>query len=193
MGADRLADCAADRRHRQGKSAAEMGRGPDRMRPLWLPAAVLRDPGNYPAMLRWLLGEGADVHQSDEFGTTALIEAVEADDLECVEILLEAGANVEVNANGTAISRARCATLSSDYWMPEPIRQTPTSESFWTSELPRMRPSQESRRTSFNAHSTQVRCGKPGMDASSVLGGNDPLRRLGVRGSLLVRGRPNCS
>lgn len=62
--------------------------------------------GHHPDMLRWLLGEGADVHQTDEFGTTALIEAVEKNDLRCVEILLNAGANVDTNANGTAIRRA---------------------------------------------------------------------------------------
>ncbi|MBV9124038.1 MAG: ankyrin repeat domain-containing protein, partial [Planctomycetes bacterium] len=62
--------------------------------------------GHHPDMLRWLLREGADVHQTDEFGTTALMEAVENDDLNCVEILLNAGANVEINAHGTAISRA---------------------------------------------------------------------------------------
>jgi ankyrin repeat protein len=62
--------------------------------------------GHHPDMLRWLLREGADVHQSDEFGSTPLIEAVTQDDLECVEILLDAGADVEVDANGTAVSRA---------------------------------------------------------------------------------------
>jgi ankyrin repeat protein len=63
--------------------------------------------GHHLDLLRWLLREGADVHQTDEFGTTALIEAVGNDDLNCVEILLSAGANVETNANGTAIGRAR--------------------------------------------------------------------------------------
>jgi hypothetical protein len=57
-------------------------------------------------MLRWLLHEGADVHQRDNFGATALIEAVEHDDLECVQILLYAGADFEVDHNGTAMSRA---------------------------------------------------------------------------------------
>jgi hypothetical protein len=57
-------------------------------------------------MLRWLLREGADVHQTDEFGTTALMEAVEHDDLECVELLLDAGADFGAKANGTALSRA---------------------------------------------------------------------------------------
>jgi ankyrin repeat protein len=63
--------------------------------------------GHHPDVLRWLLREGQDVHQTDEFGTTALIEAVDNDDLECVRILLDAGANVAVNANGTALGRAR--------------------------------------------------------------------------------------
>ena len=62
--------------------------------------------GHHTHVLRWLLQEGADVHQSDEFGTTALIAAVENDDLECVEILLDAGAEIEADANGTALSRA---------------------------------------------------------------------------------------
>jgi ankyrin repeat protein len=63
--------------------------------------------GHHPDLLRWLLREGADVHQTDESGTTALIEAVANDDLDCVEILLNAGANVETNANGTAIGQAQ--------------------------------------------------------------------------------------
>jgi ankyrin repeat protein len=63
--------------------------------------------GHHPDMLRWLLQGGADVHQTDEFGTTALIEAVLYDDLECVEILLDAGADVEANPYGTALRRAR--------------------------------------------------------------------------------------
>jgi ankyrin repeat protein len=62
--------------------------------------------GHHPNMLRWLLQTGANVHQTDEFGTTALIQAVEADDLQCVESLLQAGANVDVDANGTALKRA---------------------------------------------------------------------------------------
>src|SRR5262249_22895195 len=46
-----------------------------------------------------------------EFGTTALITAVEEDDLECVELLLNAGANFETNANGTALGRARSRAI----------------------------------------------------------------------------------
>jgi ankyrin repeat protein len=62
---------------------------------------------NHTDMLRWMLREGADVHQTDDFSTTALIKAVENDDIECVEILLEAGADVDAYANGTALSQAR--------------------------------------------------------------------------------------
>lgn len=63
--------------------------------------------GHHAELLRWLLREGADVHQTDEFGETSLMEAVGVQDLECVEILLDAGANVEADRGGTALSRAR--------------------------------------------------------------------------------------
>jgi ankyrin repeat protein len=62
--------------------------------------------GHHANVLQWLLQEGADFRQSDDFGTTPLMAAVENDDLACVEILLDAGAEVEVNANGTALSSA---------------------------------------------------------------------------------------
>jgi ankyrin repeat protein len=62
--------------------------------------------GHHPDMLRWSLAEGADVHQSDDFDRTALMEAVENDDLECVEILLGAGADVEKKAIYTALGLA---------------------------------------------------------------------------------------
>jgi ankyrin repeat protein len=62
--------------------------------------------GRHPEMLRWLLREGADVNQTDGFGTTALTEAADNDDLACVEILLNAGASVEAEANRTAVRRA---------------------------------------------------------------------------------------
>jgi ankyrin repeat protein len=63
--------------------------------------------GRHPDLVRWLLRTGADVHQTDEFGTTALMEAVGHDDLECVEMLLRAGADVEADVGGTALRRAR--------------------------------------------------------------------------------------
>ncbi len=69
--------------------------------------------GHHPEVLRWLLDSGADVYQSDEFGTTALTEAVDNDDLKCVDILLGTGVDVEANANGygTALNRARSRAI----------------------------------------------------------------------------------
>lgn len=63
--------------------------------------------GHQPQMLRWLLEQGMDVHQTDEFGATTLMEAVDEDDIECLEILLDAGAIVEIDVNGTALEHAR--------------------------------------------------------------------------------------
>jgi ankyrin repeat protein len=62
--------------------------------------------GHHPGVLRWLLREGADIHRTDDFHRTALIEAVEQNDLECVEALLGAGADVAADSNGTALKRA---------------------------------------------------------------------------------------
>lgn len=62
--------------------------------------------GHHPHLVRWLLRDGASVHLTDEFGTTALMEAVGQDDLECVEILLGAGADVGTDSNGTALKLA---------------------------------------------------------------------------------------
>jgi ankyrin repeat protein len=61
----------------------------------------------HPATLAWLLEQpGTDVHQKDAFGGSGLIEAAQWDDLECVELLLAAGANVDHDHNGTALSHA---------------------------------------------------------------------------------------
>ena len=51
-------------------------------------------------MLRWLIEIGIDVEQTDAFGTTPLMQAVERDDPECVSILLEAGADVDRTQEG---------------------------------------------------------------------------------------------
>ena len=57
-------------------------------------------------MLEWLLSLSEfDVEQTDEFGTTALIHAVEVDALELVNLLLGAGADLaRVYNGGTALS-----------------------------------------------------------------------------------------
>jgi hypothetical protein len=56
-------------------------------------------------MVRWLLGRGADPGQADGHGKTALMQAVDSEDLECIDILLTAGADIHVDANGTALNR----------------------------------------------------------------------------------------
>ena len=64
--------------------------------------------GHHPLMLRWLLERGLDIEQTDEFGTTALMAAVEGADVECVDILLQAGADVARQHHGqTALSDVR--------------------------------------------------------------------------------------
>ncbi len=63
--------------------------------------------GHHADVLTWLLERGADIEQTDDFGTTALMEAVGEDDLECVDILLSAGADIDRDASGTSLSRAR--------------------------------------------------------------------------------------
>lgn len=63
---------------------------------------------HHPHVLRWLIDLGLDVEQGDEFESTALMAAAESSDLECLEILLGAGAIVDRVQNGeTALSRAR--------------------------------------------------------------------------------------
>lgn len=65
------------------------------------------------AMLRWLLELGFDVECTDEFGTTALIQAAEAGFEPGVELLLGAGAQIDREHNGgTALSEARTRTLA---------------------------------------------------------------------------------
>ncbi|WP_082568784.1 ankyrin repeat domain-containing protein [Rhizobacter sp. Root1221] len=59
-------------------------------------------------VLRWLLDLAFDVERTDEFGATALIEAVEQGHDEGVELLLQAGAAVDrEHHGGTALGAAR--------------------------------------------------------------------------------------
>ncbi len=65
------------------------------------------------AMLRWLLELGFDVERTDEFGTTALIQATEAGFDQGVELLLGARAQIDREHNGgTALAEARTRTLA---------------------------------------------------------------------------------
>ena len=59
------------------------------------PAFFFAIAGHHPEMVRWLIGMGQGVEQTDEFGKTPLIEAVDAADLECIDVLLAAGADVD--------------------------------------------------------------------------------------------------
>lgn len=56
-------------------------------------------------MVRWLLANGFDVNEPDEFGGTALIAAAEMEQPEVVEILLMAGADIDARYNLTAATR----------------------------------------------------------------------------------------
>jgi ankyrin repeat protein len=57
---------------------------------------------HHPHVLRWLIEIGLDIEQASDFGATSLIEAAEYGNLDCVEILLAAGASVEHVCNGSA-------------------------------------------------------------------------------------------
>ena len=87
--------------HRHGANTQACG-------PCAKPPMTFAVESHHPHMLRWLLDLGLDVDQGDEFGSTALMAAAEGSDLECLEILLRAGAEVDRVQNGeTALSRAR--------------------------------------------------------------------------------------
>jgi hypothetical protein len=57
--------------------------------------------GHQPLMLRWLLDIGQDVEQADDFGRTPLMQAVEYDDLECLEVLLTEAPDPDREWSGT--------------------------------------------------------------------------------------------
>jgi len=61
--------------------------------------------GHHPAVLEWLMQSGADIHAMDEFATTALMHAVDYDDLDCVNILIAAGAKIEADKYGSIIGQ----------------------------------------------------------------------------------------
>jgi ankyrin repeat protein len=69
--------------------------------------------GHHPAIVRWLIDIGQDVEQTDDFDTTPLMCAVDCADLECVEILIGAGADVDRKApSGNALSRAESREIA---------------------------------------------------------------------------------
>lgn len=63
--------------------------------------------GHHPHMVRWLIDVvGVDVHQTDQFGHTALMEAAEEGDLECLEMLLAAGADPEGHGDESPLKKS---------------------------------------------------------------------------------------
>jgi ankyrin repeat protein len=69
--------------------------------------------GHHPDVLRWLLEEGQDVEQADEFGATPLWCAVDRGDLACVEILVAAGASTELRTPcGWLLAQARTKEIA---------------------------------------------------------------------------------
>ena len=66
-----------------------------------------------PAMLEWALGRGLPVDQTDDFGGTALWEAVDAGNRDAVARLLAAGANPNhATKSGTVLNQARDADVA---------------------------------------------------------------------------------
>jgi ankyrin repeat protein len=68
--------------------------------------------GGHQEMVRFLLDHGAGVDQMNEFGATGLMEAVERDDLPCVELLLAAGADVHAVAIYSVLERATSRAMA---------------------------------------------------------------------------------
>lgn len=59
-------------------------------------------------MLEWLIDLGAPISETDDFGTTALMAAVQGDNLQAIEVLLKSGADLSLEQHGeTALGKAR--------------------------------------------------------------------------------------
>jgi ankyrin repeat protein len=74
------------------------------------PPIMLAVQSRNPAMVRWMVEQGKDVNQPDEFGSTALDVAAEEGDPESLRILLDFGASVEGGrSSGDALRYASSA------------------------------------------------------------------------------------
>jgi len=72
------------------------------------PAVLLAVETHHTEMLAWLLRQGADAGEADEFEHTPLIAAVDASNLAAVQLLLRHGVNIEHSCGGqTALGRAQ--------------------------------------------------------------------------------------
>lgn len=69
------------------------------------PALAIAAAKGRAEMVRWLLAEGFDVNEPDEFGGTALIAAAARGEVEVVKVLLKAGADIEARYNLSAATR----------------------------------------------------------------------------------------
>lgn len=66
------------------------------------PALTVAAEKGRAEMVRWLLANGFDVNEPDQFGGTALIAASERGNAEMVKILLDSGADIEARYNLSA-------------------------------------------------------------------------------------------
>lgn len=67
---------------------------------------------HHAAMLRWLLDFGISFESKDDFDTAPLMAAVESGNLEAVDSLLAAGADVHAAGRQTALARARTREIA---------------------------------------------------------------------------------
>jgi ankyrin repeat protein len=65
-----------------------------------------------PHVVKWLIEHGQSVDQTDEFGGTPLMKAVEWSDLPCVDLLIQSGADVNRDLNGSVLGRARSRDIA---------------------------------------------------------------------------------
>ena len=66
------------------------------------PALIVATEKGRAGIVTWLIANGFDVNEADEFGGTALISAAQQDEPEIVEILLQAGADIDAKYDLTA-------------------------------------------------------------------------------------------
>lgn len=69
------------------------------------PALAIAAAKGRTEMVSWLLDNGFDVNETNEFGGTALIAAAEMDEAEVVKILLMAGADIDARYNLSAAAK----------------------------------------------------------------------------------------
>ncbi|MBL9149817.1 MAG: ankyrin repeat domain-containing protein [Phycisphaerae bacterium] len=91
---------------------AEKGCNTDARGHLGQSALQIAVVGGKTAMLSWLLQRGEEINQADEFGRTALQEAVECDDMASAEILLAHGADVGCGGASEPLEAARSRAMA---------------------------------------------------------------------------------